>query len=189
MKLRLKPVAVVAVLATAALATAMIATGATAHDRAGLKVRAKMTGYEGLPTLSTAGKGVFKASLNRAGTAITFSETYSGPLTPTRPAARPRSRTSTSARVRSPAGSAFRARTSATVPAGTPACPVPRRHGYRCDHRGVGDRLAGQGISAGEFAELVRAIRSGNAYVNVHTTTYPAGEIRGQLSVDKRGKH
>ena len=48
---------------------------------------------------------------------------------------------------------------------------------------------AGQGISAGEFAELIRAIRSGNAYVNVHTMTFPAGEIRGQLSVDKRGKH
>ena len=40
---------------------------------------------------------------------------------------------------------------------------------------------AAQGIAAGEFEELVRAMRAGATYVNVHTETYPAGEIRGQL--------
>lgn len=40
---------------------------------------------------------------------------------------------------------------------------------------------AGQGIAAGEFAEFIDAIRSGTTYVNVHTTKYPAGEIRAQL--------
>lgn len=39
---------------------------------------------------------------------------------------------------------------------------------------------ATQGIAAGEFAELVQAIRAGRAYVNVHTATFPAGEVRGQ---------
>ena len=39
----------------------------------------------------------------------------------------------------------------------------------------------GQGISPGEFAELVAAIRHGVAYVNVHSTLFPGGEIRGQL--------
>jgi hypothetical protein len=41
---------------------------------------------------------------------------------------------------------------------------------------------AAQGIATGEFAELVDALRSGAAYANVHTTTFPAGEIRGQIS-------
>ena len=41
---------------------------------------------------------------------------------------------------------------------------------------------AGQGVAAGEFAELVRAIRSGVSYVNVHTSLHPGGEIRSQLS-------
>jgi hypothetical protein len=41
---------------------------------------------------------------------------------------------------------------------------------------------AAQGIQAGEFAELVRALRAGAAYANVHTTTFPGGEIRGQIS-------
>jgi hypothetical protein len=40
---------------------------------------------------------------------------------------------------------------------------------------------AGQGIAAGEFSEVVKAIRAGFTYGNVHTNTYPAGEIRGQL--------
>ena len=31
------------------------------------------------------------------------------------------------------------------------------------------------------FAEALDAIRSGNAYVNVHTAAHPSGEIRGQL--------
>lgn len=39
---------------------------------------------------------------------------------------------------------------------------------------------ATQGIAPGEFAALVHAIRSGKAYVNVHTATFAGGEIRGQ---------
>jgi hypothetical protein len=41
--------------------------------------------------------------------------------------------------------------------------------------------VTGQGIDAGEFAELVRAIRAGATYANVHTQTFGPGEIRGQL--------
>ncbi|WP_200211053.1 CHRD domain-containing protein [Micromonospora coerulea] len=40
---------------------------------------------------------------------------------------------------------------------------------------------AGQGIAAGEFAELINAMRVGTTYVNVHSTKYPGGEIRSQL--------
>ena len=38
-----------------------------------------------------------------------------------------------------------------------------------------------QGIDTGEFDELIRAIRAGAAYANVHTTTFTPGEIRGQI--------
>ncbi len=38
-----------------------------------------------------------------------------------------------------------------------------------------------QSIAAGEFNELVRAIRSGVSYANVHTNKHPGGEIRGQI--------
>jgi hypothetical protein len=39
----------------------------------------------------------------------------------------------------------------------------------------------GQGIAAGQFTEFVDAIRAGVTYVNVHSTSYPGGEIRAQL--------
>jgi CHRD domain-containing protein len=40
---------------------------------------------------------------------------------------------------------------------------------------------AAQGIAAGEIAELIRAIRAGKTYANVHTNKHPGGEIRGQV--------
>ena len=47
----------------------------------------------------------------------------------------------------------------------------------------------GQGIEAMSFDELVRAIRTGYAYANVHTTKYPSGEIRGQLRNGSGGEN
>lgn len=37
------------------------------------------------------------------------------------------------------------------------------------------------GALAGNLAGFIDAIRKGNIYVNVHTTKYPSGELRGQL--------
>jgi hypothetical protein len=44
----------------------------------------------------------------------------------------------------------------------------------------------GQGIAAGEFDEVVAAIRAGRAYANVHSSLFPPGEIRGQIHDDHR---
>jgi hypothetical protein len=41
---------------------------------------------------------------------------------------------------------------------------------------------AGQGVAAMEFDELLRAMRAGRTYVNVHSDKHPGGEIRGKLS-------
>jgi hypothetical protein len=40
-----------------------------------------------------------------------------------------------------------------------------------------------QGIAAGEFGEVLRAIRRGVTYVNVHSDKFPGGEIRGQIRI------
>lgn len=48
-----------------------------------------------------------------------------------------------------------------------------------------------QGIAASEMAELINAIRSGLAYVNVHTSVFGGGEVRGQLGgrpLGRRGR-
>lgn len=46
------------------------------------------------------------------------------------------------------------------------------------------------GPLAGEpFEALVNALNEGNAYVNIHTVTYPGGEIRGQISGVKAGNN
>ena len=42
--------------------------------------------------------------------------------------------------------------------------------------------VTGQGILAGEFDELLAAIRAGATYANVHSTEFPPGEIRDQIS-------
>ena len=46
---------------------------------------------------------------------------------------------------------------------------------------------AGQGIAAGEFDELLDAIRAGVTYANIHSGAGPAGEIRAQLEDDRDG--
>jgi CHRD domain len=74
---------------------------------------------------------------------------------------------------------------------GKPACPTPS--GSVSGVIVPGDIVgpAAQGINPGEataFRELVKAIRAGFAYANVHTTRWPAGEIRGQL-VESDDRH
>ena len=38
-----------------------------------------------------------------------------------------------------------------------------------------------QGVTAGDFQAVVDALESDTAYANVHTTAFPAGEIRGEI--------
>ena len=65
---------------------------------------------------------------------------------------------------------------------GTPTCPGPNS-GTVEDSFGAADVVgpAGQGITAGQFEELLTAMRAGLTYANVHSSTFPGGEIRAQI--------
>lgn len=71
----------------------------------------------------------------------------------------------------------------AAAAADTPFCPQDTSAGPVTGTIRPAHVLAqdAQGFGAGEFDELVRAIRAGATYVNVHTVTFGPGEIRGQL--------
>jgi len=74
----------------------------------------------------------------------------------------------------------------ATAPAGTQMCPARSAHL-------TGTIMAPnvlvpaptQQLPAGGFDQLVRAIRAGATYVNVHTAASPGGEIRDQLRASR----
>jgi hypothetical protein len=70
---------------------------------------------------------------------------------------------------------------SPPTPAGTQPCPpAPATiHGTITPANVVGPGT--QGVNAGDFADALEAIRSGLAYVNVHSSVSPSGEIRGQI--------
>ena len=67
-------------------------------------------------------------------------------------------------------------------PLGTPACPSSpgRVIGIISSLDVIGP--AAQGVTPGEFRALVKALVKGTAYANVHTATFPSGEIRGSIA-------
>lgn len=73
----------------------------------------------------------------------------------------------------------------AAVAALTPFCPEPEGTVTGTITPAQVLPQTAQGIDAGEFDELVRAIRAGATYANVHSALFTPGEIRGQI----RGSH
>lgn len=73
-------------------------------------------------------------------------------------------------------------------PAGTQACPAGGGTvtGTLTGASVIGPAL--QRVSAGDFDALADALESHTAYVNVHTTNFPAGEIRGEIRRGDRGE-
>jgi hypothetical protein len=162
-----------------AVALLGLTVATTSADGGTLTMRAKLNGFQESPPKLTAITGRFQARV--VGSTLSYTLTYSQASSPVfmshihfaQPAVN---------------GGIFLwlcGSSSAPGPAGTPTCPpdggtVSRTGITAADIQAVGT----QNLAAGDFAGALSIIRNGTAYVNVHTTNYPGGEIRGLVKVD-----
>jgi len=172
MSRRVKLAICVALLGVVVTATAAVA-GGSARD----EFRAKLTGYEEVPTLSTPGVGTFRAAVSRTGDEIVYELRYAHLPTTVLQA-----HIHLGARAVNGGITAFLCSNLGNGPAGTPACPAaPATVTGTITAAQVTAGAAAQGLDAGEFDELVRAMRARATYANVHTEERQGGEIRGQI--------
>jgi hypothetical protein len=175
-----------------ALSMALAAPLASGNDN---KFRLKLTGFQEVPSVSTEASGEFEATIGRNETFIDFELSYRGLQGPVRQAHIHFAQKSVNGVIvvwlcqtslnPAPASVALRVET----------CPQEGTVRGRIEAQDVIDPQppgtpATQQITAGELDEVIAAIRAGVAYVNVHTTPSPSGEIRGQFRRDRgRGEH
>ena len=163
------------VIGGASLVGAAGPAGADGHGRS-LFVRAWLTGFEETPlTLSSPGRGFFRAVVDEEAGTIQYSLTYDGVTNVTQ------SHLHLGAHHTTGGISVFLCSNLGNGPAGTQACPQSPAQISGTIHMADVIGPTAQGIAPGEFAELVTAIRSKAVYVNVHSQQFPGGEIRGQL--------
>jgi hypothetical protein len=170
------------VLATGLLSLLAVA-GVAVAGGGGQSVRENLSGYEEVPAVSTEADGRFEARISRFAERIEYSLSYED-------------LTGTVAQAHIHFGqedvnggiSAFLCSNLGNGPAGTQACPQgqARITGTIEPEDVIGP--GAQGITAGEFDELVDAIRAGMTYANVHSSTFPGGEIRAQLGQRGHGR-
>ena len=144
-------------------------------------VRARLSGFQEVPAVSTTGSGEFRGKINRTDTELTYEleyENLEGTVT--------QSHIHVGQRGVAGGISIFLCSNLPSPPAGTPACPTPGGKVTRTVTAADVIGPTGQGVSAGEFAEVLRALRAGVTYANVHSSKWPGGEIRGQISDEDR---
>lgn len=164
-------------LALLVLVLVSTATPLFAQGDPGGTVISRLRGFEEVPAISSTGGGRFSATINDAGTAINFELSYFN-----MEANVTQSHIHFAQRGVNGGIMVFLCSNLGNGPVGTQACPA--RSGTVSGSLRAADMVAGaaaQGITPGEFQSLLRAIRAGAAYANVHSETFPSGEIRGQL--------
>jgi CHRD domain len=147
----------------------VVATTAVAGD--GNNAKAKLIGFEEVPAVSTVASGKFEAKINRSEQRIDYRLSFED-----------LEANSLFAHIHLGQRTA-NGGVSVFLCGGGDKPPCPLTSGTVEGTIDPADVIgpANQGIAAGEFDELVRAIRAGVTYANVHSTKFPGGEIRGQI--------
>jgi hypothetical protein len=166
--------------ATALLATAGSAFGHDSHNR----IDARLRGYDETPVaISTAAKGHFSAQYDRASGTIAYDLSYQDLEGEVRQAHIHFGRRGVSGGIMVWLCQTTANPAPAAVAKDVPVCPASGQvSGMITSNSVIGP--AAQGIDPTEFDEFVKAIRNGAGYVNVHSSKYGSGEIRGQLGRD-----
>src|SRR5918999_6411195 len=163
--------------AGAVIAAGNVATASNNTHDVAVTVSERLNGYEETPlAVSTAATGRFRARIDEAQQRITYSVSYSGLEGNVTQA-----HIHFGARAQTGGIAAFLCTNLGNGPEGTQACPPAPATVSGTIAPGDVLRPSAQGIAAGEVAQLVKAIRAGFAYVNVHSTLYPVGELRAQF--------
>lgn len=170
-------------------AAAVLACAAAAFAVVNSKnFRALLTGFEEVPAVSTVASGNFRARISNDESQITYTLSYAdlegavqqAHIHVGQPAVNGGISVWLCSNLASP-----------PTPPGTQPCPPPPATitGTITAADVVGPTA--QGVAPGEFGELIRAIRAGRTYTNVHTTKFPTGEIRDQIKPggNEHGKH
>ena len=154
-------------------------------------IREVLLGFEEVPAVSTAAEGEFRATINKDETEINYELSYTGLEGSVQQAHIHLGQRGVNGGI-----SVWLCSNLATPPTPasppfppTQACPPPPATitGTITPNHVVGPTA--QGIAAGEFAELLSAIRAGATYVNVHTSKFPGGEIRSQIDHGNGNEH
>src|SRR3954447_22108174 len=172
--------AVVAAVADGAAGFTAAATVAGDHKR---DFRTEMISYEEVRAVTTQGNGQVDVEVARDGQSLRFVEHYRALESPVTQSHIHFGQKDVNGGI-----VIFFCSNLGNGPAGTPPCPQPEpgKMATVTGTRTAADMFGGataQGIAPGapgapgEFEELVRALRAGVAYANVHTTARPGGEI------------
>ena len=150
------------------------------------KISEVLSGYEETPSaVSTTGNGTFNARISNDNSRIDWELTYNDLEGAVQQAHIHFGQKGVTGPI-----SVFLCTNLGNGPAGTQPCPAPPATISGTITAVDVTNLANErGISAGEFDELLAAIRAGVTYVNVHSTRWPGGEIRSQIDGNSGHDH
>lgn len=172
MRKRRLQVAVGVAIAGALLGGVAVAVG----DFGGRNIRETLSGFEEVPVVSTGASGEFRAWINRSGEEINYRASYADLTGDVTQAHIHLGQKSVNGGI-----AVWLCGNVPNTPAGVQPCPpAPATITGTITAENVSD-LPAQGLAAGELEELLRAVRAGVTYVNVHSSTFPGGEVRSQL--------